>query len=287
MATKTLAKLKGEMLFNSDLTRLVSVMKDIAAAQYQVMERNRTHFDRYRDAVDEIVKSYDFRRSKHPFIRQRSDKKLVCLVTTDFGFLGGLNMKVVQNGMKLAEKGTHYLVLGDRGVNYIKEYGGESTAFEGINIDATRYDLVEKVIRKMKEMVLKQKFGRVVLIYPKSIAFATQRIESLNLIPCPIFFKDKPPTVPTQPEQSKQIILESSPNEVVDYLTTLWLRHRLIECFESAKMSEFGARTMHLEESSQTLSKINKQLKLQYFKARREKIDQSLRETFTSQLICE
>ena len=93
--------------------------------------------------------------------------------------------------------------------------------------------------------------------------------------------------MPTNLEQEKNVILESRPGQVIEALTVSWIRRRLIDCFENAKLSEYGARTMHLEESYQTLSKIEKKLKLEYFKVRREKIDQSLRETFTSQLICE
>ena len=63
------------------------------------------------------------------------------------------------------------------------------------------------------------------------------------------------------------------------------MRQRLIECLESAKLAEYGARMMHLEDSYSTLSKIDKQLRLEFFKARREKIDQSLRETCTSQML--
>ncbi len=130
MATKSLSKLKGEMVFNQDLTRLVDVMKGITAAQYHVMERKQSKLERYTTALEELFRVYDFRSVEHPFINGgTAGHKLICLVTTDSGFLGGLNMKVVQAGMKHEEKGDHYLVIGERGVNYVREFGKAYTSF--------------------------------------------------------------------------------------------------------------------------------------------------------------
>lgn len=285
MATVTLSKLKTDMLFNQDLQRLVDVMKGVAAAQFHVMERKLTGTGKLTKALDELFEVYDFRVSNHPFLKNKNGKKLICVVTTDSGFLGGLNMKVIQAAMSHETKGSHYMVIGDRGVNYLKEFGKSYLAFPGINTDDSRYRLLDKVCDSILSRIRKGDFGRVILSYPRCLSFTTQRVETLNLIPCPIFFKSKSENILPAELQAKDVILESAPDGVIEMLTTIWLRRRLIEVFETAKMSEFGARTMHLEESFQTLTKLNKKLKLEFFKARREKIDQSLRETFTSQLM--
>ena len=286
MATKSLSKLKSEMVFNQDLTRLVDSMKGVAAAQYHVMEHRKTNLERYTKAIEELCEVYDFRLSQHPFLRAANPKKIIGLVTTDSGFLGGLNMKVIQSGLKQDAPGSVFYILGERGVSNMREYGKSIVPFPGINADDTRYELVERFINRICSDVLKGSFGQVVLVAPYAVSFTVQRVEAWNLIPCPIFFKNKPEKAKTDLEQEKNTILESPSAQVIEYLTVMWLRKRLIELFEDAKLAEYGARTMHLESSYQTLSKIDKQLKLQFFKARREKIDQSLRESFTSQLLC-
>jgi ATP synthase F1 gamma subunit len=285
MGSKSVSKLKSEMLFNGDLTRLVDSMKGVAAAQFHVMEHRRTNLDRPTTLLEELFQVYDFRRSRHPFVRLSNPKRLIVLVTTDSGFLGGLNMKVMQAGLKHDENEAEYFIIGDRGASAIREFGKTFTSIPGINADESRFQIIEKVIGSICDRVLQKEFGQVILINPRAISFTIQRVEAINLLPCPMFFKDKPERVPTPIEQAKNVILESKAADVIEYLTVLWLRRRLIEAFEDAKMAEFGARTMHLEDSYQTLTKNDKALKLQYFKARREKIDQSLRETFTAQLI--
>lgn len=286
MGTKVLSRLKAEMIFNQDLAKLVDAMKGVAAAQYHIMERKKSHYEKYGKALDELFQIYDFRGVEHPFIQGgESKKKLIVLVTTDSGFLGGLNMKVIQAGMKQEEKGDCYLVIGERGVNSIREFGRPYVPFPGINPDDSRFGLAEKVADHITGSVLKGEYGSAIIAAPNSISFTLQQVEVFNLIACPEFYKNRPDEIPTDKAQAKNVILESSGDQIVEYLTTRWLVKRLIEIFEKAKLAEYGARTMHLEESFQTLTKMDKQLKLQYFKARREKIDQSLRETFTAQLM--
>lgn len=287
MASKSLSKLKSEMTFNSDLTRLVDVMKGVAVAQYYVMDRKRVKYDGFSKAIEEIFAAYDFRYLRHPFTRILKPKKLIVLVATDSGFLGGLNMKVAQATMKYEGPDSHYLVIGERGVQYMKEFGKSCQVYPGINSDDTRFGLADKLTGDILKLVLKDGYGQVIIGTPHSISFSAQRVEILNLIPCPLFFKGKPERPLTAEQQAKDWVLDSKAEGFLEYLTAIWLRKRLVEIFDSAKLAEFGARVMHLEGSYQTLTKADKQLKLQFFKARREKIDQSLRESFTSQLLIE
>lgn len=284
MGSKSLSKLKDEMIFNQSLTKVVDVMKGISAAQYFVMEHKKLNVEKYSEALEELFKFYDFRDVDHPFLQPQSEKKLICMITTDSGFLGGLNMKVATAAMAQETPESQYAVLGERGANYLKEMGRSCDAFPGINPDDTRFELGEKFIRFILKTVLEQKIGRVVLVHPYPVSFTSQRVEVLNLLPCPMFYKDKPETLDAG-KQAKGIILDSKPDGVIEYLTLFWMRRRMIEIFEESKMSEYGARTMHLEESFSTLTKLDKQLRLQFFKAKREKIDQSLRETFSAKLV--
>lgn len=284
MANKSLAKLKDEMIFNLSLTKLVDVMKGVAAAQYHVMEHKKLNVEKYTAALDELFQFYDFRGTDHPFLQPQSEKKMICIVTTDSGFLGGLNMKVATAAMAQETPDTKYVVLGERGANYLKEMGRSCDAFPGINPDDTRFELGEKFIRHILKTVWDQNIGSVILVHPYPVSFSSQRVEVINLLPCPMFYKDKPETLDSE-KQDKNVILDSKPDGLIEYLTLYWMRRRMIEIFEDSKMAEYGARTMHLEESYSTLTKLDKQLKLQFFKAKREKIDQSLRETFSAKLI--
>jgi ATP synthase F1 gamma subunit len=286
VATKSLSKLKTEMTFNGDLTRLVDVMKGISASQYFIMDRKRSQMEKFNTVLEGLFNAWDFRWSEHPFVHLKNQRRLIGVIATDGGFLGGLNMKVIQAAMKHETAGAYYFVVGERGANYLREFNKPHTPFPGVSTDEGRFKLANELVGFILKEVLRESFGSVILVYPHAASFSAQRIEAVNLIPCPFFFKDKPKDVPLESELAKKMILESPAAGIIEYMAAIWLRKRLIEIFEDSKLAEFGARTMHLEGSFQTLTKIDKQLKLQFFKARREKIDQSLRETFTSVLIC-
>lgn len=285
MGSKIFTRVKTDMVFNQSMTHLVDVMKNVAGAQYHVMERKRTNLKRHWEAIQEIAETYDFRAISHPFVRSANSKRLICLVTSDFGFLGGLNMKVIQEGLKYQTNETHYLVFGERGLSYLKEFGLSYTFFPSVEADESRFDLASEVKNEILKLALRDGYGEAMMVYPHAVSMTVQRVEALQLIPCPIFYHHRPEKVLTQEEQEKDVVWEAAEKEIIEALVAVWMRHHLVELFEDAKLAEYGARMMHLEESYQTLTKQSKQLRLEYFKIRREKIDQSLRETFSSRLL--
>jgi F0F1-type ATP synthase gamma subunit len=77
-------------------------------------------------------------------------------------------------------------------------------------------------------------------------------------------------------------MLETSPGDLVEYLTTIWLGQKVFDVLQLSRLAEFAARTIHLEESSQRVKDIDRKLQLRYFRIRHEIIDQQMRELFTA-----
>jgi len=80
----------------------------------------------------------------------------------------------------------------------------------------------------------------------------------------------------------EEILLESYPSHLVEYLVYLLMGQKFFEILQFARLAEFAARTTHLEESSDKIKEIDKKLQLKYFRARHEVIDQQMRELFTA-----
>ena len=64
-----------------------------------------------------------------------------------------------------------------------------------------------------------------------------------------------------------------------------WVAYKLYEVFEDSQLAEFSARTVHLEESHQVLSRRSDQTQYQYFRSHHEQVDRGMREMFSSSLI--
>jgi hypothetical protein len=78
------------------------------------------------------------------------------------------------------------------------------------------------------------------------------------------------------------VTVESSFEDMVEYLAGVWVASKLYEVFEDSKLAEYAARAMHLEDSAQKLGQEHKKLKHQCFRAAHELVDKSMRESFSS-----
>jgi hypothetical protein len=82
--------------------------------------------------------------------------------------------------------------------------------------------------------------------------------------------------------EAREVVVESSFDDMVEYLSGVWVTSKLFEVFEDGKLAEFSARAMHLEGSLQKVEKEYKKVKQKCFKATHELIDKGMRESFAA-----
>jgi len=272
-----LIKLKKDVQFNAEFTKVVDVMKGIAAARFTVLQRQLSLFEPFTRAADDMLGLVDLSLVDHPFVVPRSEKMGVIVVTTDSGFLGGLNSHVVYAAVSAGGPGAAYTVVGDRGVSAMKDMrlSGSIDAFPGIE-EGTRLSLALAIRDHVVAQCLEGAIGKLVIVYPKPLSFSSQRVVAEPLLPCSSWV--------TAREDRNQVDLlwESHPNMIVEYVITKWLGHRFDEIFALSRLSELGARATHLEGSFQELQRFGKKLRHEYHRARHEVIDRSMREIFSA-----
>ena len=78
------------------------------------------------------------------------------------------------------------------------------------------------------------------------------------------------------------MILESTPEAIIEYLVYLWIGQKIFEVFGMSRLAEVAARFMHAEDSSVRIREINSQLRLEYVRAHHEMVDQQMRELFAA-----
>ena len=130
----------------------------------------------------------------------------------------------------------------------------------------------------MLERVVDGKIGFVNIIYPRALSLIVQRIEHLSILPYGVSAQEQEVRL----LNLNEFIMESSLDNIVEYLIYLWFGQRLFEIFGEARLAELAARFIHLEESSQRLEELEKKLKLKYFRLRHELTDRSMRELFAA-----
>ena len=273
-------RLKKELRVNSDLTGLLDALKWIALSQFRMLQKKKERFATFTEAFEGFFRIIDFSLVEHPFAKGEGRLGII-MITSDEGFMGGLNAKVINAALAYpGASGAELIILGERGASFLKESGRKFVQFPGIAAEE-RYE----ASLKLKDYIMKEglagKFGRLVLFYPKPVSFTLQEVEALKILPCDeLFEKRKDLTAGID-----RLIIESPVNGIIEYLVGAWITQKLFEVLEDSKLSEFSARAVHLEESHQVLEQRDKSLKLQYFRSQHNLIDKGIRETFSAQLL--
>lgn len=287
-----LNELKKELRFSLELLQLIQTLKNIAASQYHALEKEKQRFEAFMLAFTDFFRVVDMVKVDNPLVRSASDVLGIVVVTSDSGFMGGLNALVIEAALE--EKGEQpdnkvsWIVLGDKGASNFTENRRQFKYFRGI-AQETRYEQALEIRDYLVQEVLEHRIGRVVLVFPRPISFTQQTIEVIRVLPCKDLFEQQPDAAGASQSagenviaRSRQIIVESSFDDMVKYLSEVWVASRLYEVFEDSKLAEFAARAMHLEGSAQKLEKDLKKLKHQCFRATHELVDKGMRESFSS-----
>lgn len=274
---RTLSNLKKDIEFNQGHASLIEALKNIAVAQFKIHEKKLKSFEKFILTVEDFFGFINTANVNHPFLTPQKGGLGVVAVTSDSGLLGGLNLKVINQALLELEKAPGKLiVIGECGKNYLRETKFSFVSFGGIN-DEQRYVQAIQLRDYCLDKVMGGAFGSLKIVYPHPISFTVQRVETVPLLP---FIPTQKATVPIG-----DLILESSLADIAQYLISVWLGQKFYDIFGLSRLSEFAARFVHLEESSQKLKDIEKNLKLQYFRVRHEFIDRNMRELFSARLL--
>ncbi|MEI8349088.1 MAG: FoF1 ATP synthase subunit gamma [Candidatus Omnitrophota bacterium] len=276
----TLSSLKKEYDFNVELASVIDVMKGIAASQFQSLQRRRERFKKFLDSFSSFFQLIDFSAVAHPFGRLATERVGIIMVTSDEGFMGGLNTHVINAALAHRRTEAELIIVGDRGAAYLKGLGEQFTYFPGVT-DENKYELAIKLRDYIMQQSKRAKFGMVLLSYPLPVSFTFQKVEVIKLLPCTELFEKKEDLT----SGGEKVIVESHLEDIIEHLVAEWISEKLYEVFEDSKLSEFAARAINLEQSYQNVSQSRKIARYRFFQAKHTAIDRSMRETFASQLL--
>jgi ATP synthase F1 gamma subunit len=275
-----LRNLRAQLAFNKDMSNIINVLRGIAASEFGRLQRERKKFDEYASYLERLFQILDVSGFSHFFLDEIDLPTNIILVTSDTGFLGKLNVSIVNTALGQYKENDYLTVIGRQGERYITERVKEYKFFPGISdyISPVEVERIKKyIINEVKE----KHVNKTVIVYPEFVSFAVQRVQSLDLLPCRHLFTARP-VDQIQEAEEERLIVEPSFNRVVEYLVHLRINHVIYNIFWESKLSEWAARVMHLEGSSDEVKRQAKVVRLSYFRAVHEQSDKSIREIFAS-----
>ncbi len=314
MSKSLVTRFKSELRTTTDLMELVDVLKRVALSQFHTLDTTRQRQGWTRSETPtggnsliadpshlasdgpttlarpdskgpalslSVVLEQFFRlippqQCRHPFLERPAPPLGIVIITSDEGFLGGLNSAVIQRALAAREgQSAELMVLGGRGKNYFTDHRQPFTQFPGIG-----EHIVSQRVEALRDHIVAQflhrKVARVLVVYPRPLSFTQQEVCSVQLLP----YERPPRGSGVGPPEPTETILEPSAYSIIEYLIKLWLTRRIHEVFWQSRLAELGARAMHLEASFLELAQAKKKQTLQYFRGLHEVTDTSIRETY-------
>ncbi|MFA6636159.1 MAG: FoF1 ATP synthase subunit gamma [Candidatus Omnitrophota bacterium] len=296
----TIKELAEELRFNDEIAELVNVMKNIAVFHFYALQEKKDRSDKTSGEIDGFFSMLDLKGISHPYLKPRAEGTCVIVVTSDEGFMGGLNIRVADAALEAAGmENPVFTVIGAKGELYMRERKKTFTRFslkdiEGSGGKESDAEKREKLACRLKDHIVKGfgngEFGKAVIFYPRPVSFMVQKVEGVSLLPL-----ERGGASEFQSSVKREdgyarfwggdIITESPPDGIMEYLVEKMLIERIRGILVESKLSEFAARAIHLEKSKQKLEESQKTARSRYFRVYRGVVDTNIREVFSSQLI--
>jgi len=280
-----LTKLRQELRFNTEIGGIVNVLKGVASSEFYRLQKARKRLDEFGDYLKDFLQMVDIRGVRHPLLEVSPLPQAIVLITSDAGFLGKLNVSVVNSALEQCSGNEELLIVGKQGVRLIEEAGKGFTSLSGIS-DEVDYGEAERLAALIFRKFLDRKIGKAVIVYPHFLSFAVWKVQVYQLLPCGFLFREESKESESQrvreSEWEDRVIVEPSKTSIIEYLARIWINYMLYGIFWESKLSEWAARVMHLEGSSHGIKELDKKLRFQYFRILHEISDKNIREVFSS-----
>ena len=276
----TLMRLKQDLRLSQDLGDIIDVLKSAALIQFRLFQFKDKPSSDFLKELEGCFNLFSKESKAHPYFLDRKElPSAIVVVTSDEGFLGELNTLLINACLDRRRAGNdEIIVLGERGARYFKEAKEKFVAFPGITDEVSL-----KEVENLRNYLLKSyyhRFGRILIFYPEFLSLTAQRVTVFQLLP---YFGLTEETLVSK--EKEDILTEPSLNRVLDVLVKFWLESKLLHIFWSTKLSEFSARIMHLEGSTQELSHLNHRLAFEYFRNVHALNDKTIREISASKVL--
>lgn len=278
------SKVKQEMLDVRELVNLVQVLKDVADMKFRDLFSRRGGFKRFGESFAEFFRLLRHTAVAHPLLENKNTKTCIVAITTEEGFIGDLNNKVVVRALEERDQKDNdaiFVTVGRKGANKFEMLGVKNErVFENI-AETGMYEISVLLKEYLVELVMSGKVGRVKLVYPWPKDLQTIKASVIKLLPCDFIFQQQRQSV----EQFSQVIEESDPLDIITYLSHLWMSSKIYEVMFDTSISAISAQSQQLETSLTNVRKEALTVKMKYRKARKNDIDKSLREVFSSRMM--
>lgn len=234
--------------------------------QKQYMEENREYAHYLKEMVANILSSLT--NSNHPYLTRKEGKAVTLVFTSDMGLCGGYNANVLRMLEKQVGSDSEIIMLGSRGVNWIRHRDFQVIQ-EETDLDDDCYQELSMIAENLLERYRTNEISAIRVLYTKFVNSVSFEPTLATLLPM-----DKE----DRASQSAVTEFEPAGDKILDTLVPMFVRSLLYSYFLETKTSEQASRRMAMESATDNAEEIKASLELQYNQARQAAITQEITE---------
>jgi len=272
--------LKKEIEAFEDALETIKASEKISAARIHSLKERNSNLAFYKQNLEKIISRFllFFDYSSQPFFRTREGKEALVIVTSNKGLVGGLWHKIVEETLNIRKNYDYFFCLGSKGVQYLEEEGVQIERSFPLEEDIITLETASRITACLLKEFEDRPLSRIDIIYPHFASFFSQKALLLTFLPFSF--------LPEFLTQDEEVVLgfplfEPKPKEIFRFLSQKYFEMFFYQILIEAKLSEFTARTIFLENASFRGESFLKKLRMNYFKQRKKEISQAQIESFT------
>jgi F-type H+-transporting ATPase subunit gamma len=293
-------EIKGRIKAVGNIERITKTMQMIATARFQKLQKRATSAKPYADKVHEVVGELGAAlggegSASHPLLQKPdppAGRELLLVITSDRGLCGAYNTNVLRRAMtqlRGKEDQTRLEVVGKKGGGFFKFNGVTiDEQVEGIG-DSPSYERVAELAESYMQRFTAGELDAVRIVSMEFITMGQQKPRLLTLLPL-----EPPPEAPDAPDSDAGVAdgsanaaaafgggvyeFEPDPGALLDQVLPLAVKTTLLQAFNEAAVSEQIARMIAMKSATDAASKMKKNLKREFNRARQTAITTELTE---------
>ncbi len=267
-----LAEIEQHVSSIEELQRIVGAMRAIASMRVQEALRALTSVRQYGSALAAAVReALAIAADEHiaPGESQRAGRRAIVVFTSEHGFVGGFNERLIEAAGVKPEMGDTLLIVGSRGAALASDRG---LAVASTHAMASRLASVPEVVRRVQEglypRIASAGIIRAEVVFGSHQGSGATAIERRQLFPLDLSVRR---------ERSESVPLHDLPAaELLERLTAEYILSQLTEAATESLAAENAARFAAMEAAHDNVGKKLQALRLDASRARQEEVTTEL-----------
>lgn len=274
-----LKEVKSKIGSVKNISELTSALETFSALKMKKTQKRFMQSKPFSQEMARLLSQMNpiLQKSDSVFLKQKEAKKiLVCVVASDRGFCGPFNanvFKLVDKEMPEIEKQgkVDIMAIGKKAIDH---YKGKNVVhkFSGVG-DYWMLKETKEISDLLIKSYLQDDYQKIYLFYTHFHSSFIQKPSKVKLFPLGLdtidnFLKEEHKSC----DRSADYILEPTPTAIIDGIVPVFIEYLIYQFILSANTSEHSARMMAMRNASDNAKGLLEGLRLEYNKARQEKI---------------